>query len=161
MAGDRAAALEAAGGLVQHQRLLRARRDGRRLRNWYVNFEHPTRRTEDGFDTFDLTPDLLIEPGLTRWQWKEEDEYAHVRRLGTVSDIEHQAVDAARAQILAMLAERSDVFANAERWALWRRWEPACPTPCLPGLAAAAGRVAPEGGWRVARRGALGGAPQV
>ncbi|MFF4229676.1 DUF402 domain-containing protein [Streptomyces sp. NPDC001820] len=28
---------------------------GAGLRNWYVNFEHPTRRTEDGFDTFDLT----------------------------------------------------------------------------------------------------------
>ncbi|MFF4444259.1 hypothetical protein [Streptomyces sp. NPDC001502] len=34
--------------------------DGRRLRNWYVTFEHPTRRTEDGFDTFDLT----------RWDWR-------------------------------------------------------------------------------------------
>ncbi|MEV5568041.1 DUF402 domain-containing protein [Streptomyces sp. NPDC052196] len=118
---------------------------GRRLRNWYVNFERPARRTEDGFDTFDLTVDLLIDPDLTRWQWKDEDEYAHVRRLGIVSDTEHQAVDGARAQVLAMLAERSGVFADAERWALWR-WEPAWPTPCLPGLAAAVGRVAPEGG---------------
>ncbi|WP_369280767.1 DUF402 domain-containing protein [Streptomyces bobili] len=33
--------------------------------NWYVNFEHPTRRTEDGFDTFDLTVDLLIHPDLS------------------------------------------------------------------------------------------------
>jgi hypothetical protein len=119
--------------------------EGRRLRNWYVNFERPTRRTEDGFDTFDLTVDLLIDPDLTRWQWKDEDEYAHVRRLGIVSDTEHQAVDAARAQVLAMLAERSGVFADAERWALWR-WEPAWPAPCLHGLAAAVGRVAPEGG---------------
>ncbi|MER5777345.1 DUF402 domain-containing protein [Streptomyces sp. NPDC002039] len=29
------------------------------LRNWYVNFEHPTHRTETGFDTFDLTVDLV------------------------------------------------------------------------------------------------------
>ncbi|WP_254708113.1 DUF402 domain-containing protein [Streptomyces lunaelactis] len=55
---------------------------GAGLRNWYVNFEHPTRRTEDGFDTFDLTVDLVIDPDLARWQWKDEDEYAQVRRLG-------------------------------------------------------------------------------
>lgn len=79
--------------------------EGRRLRNWYVNFEHPTRRTQDGFDTFDLTVDLLIDPDITRWQWKDEDEYAHVR-LGIVSDTEHQAVDAARAQVDARRARR-------------------------------------------------------
>ncbi|MFF3342985.1 hypothetical protein [Streptomyces flavidovirens] len=26
------------------------------MRNWYVNFEHPTRRAETGFDTFDILP---------------------------------------------------------------------------------------------------------
>lgn len=50
--------------------------DGRRLRNWYVNFEHPTRRTEAGFDTLDLTVDLVVAPDLTGWEWKDEDEYA-------------------------------------------------------------------------------------
>ncbi|MFD6911298.1 DUF402 domain-containing protein [Streptomyces virginiae] len=105
--------------------------DGRRLRNWYVNFEHPTRRTEAGFDTFDLTVDLLIDPDLTRWEWKDEDEYAHVRRLGIVSDAEHQAVDAARAQVFGMLADRSGPFAAGNRWAVWR-WEPTWPAPRLP-----------------------------
>lgn len=41
------------------------------LRNWYVNFEHTTRRTESGFDTFDL----VIDPDLSTWTWKDEDEY--------------------------------------------------------------------------------------
>ncbi|MFE9941958.1 DUF402 domain-containing protein [Streptomyces hirsutus] len=68
------------------------------LRNWYVNFERPIARTGDGFDTFDLTVDLVIDPDLTDWQWKDEDEYAHVRRLGIVTDTEHQAVDAAAAR---------------------------------------------------------------
>ncbi|WP_406326038.1 DUF402 domain-containing protein [Streptomyces niveus] len=119
--------------------------DGRRLRNWYVNFEHPTRRTEAGFDTLDLTVDLVVTPDLTRWEWKDEDEYAHVRRLGIVSDTEHRAVEAARGEVLAMLAELSGVFAQAQRWSSWR-WEPAWPTPCLPQGATAAERVAPEGG---------------
>ncbi|MGW1819280.1 DUF402 domain-containing protein [Streptomyces sp. NPDC002125] len=133
---------------------------GRRLRNWYVNFEHPTRRTEDGFDTLDLTVDLVVAPDLTGWEWKDEDEYAHVRRLGIVSETEHRAVDAARGEVLAMLTECSGIFAQAERWASWR-WEPTWPTPRLPRPVAAAERVAPEGGWTVARRVAHGGGPKV
>lgn len=116
--------------------------DGRRLRNWYVNFEHPTRRTDTGFDTLDLALDLVVAPDLTRWEWTDEDEYAHVRRLGIVSDTEHRAVDAARGEVLAMLTERSGPFAQAKRWAAWR-WKPTWPAPRLP---RATDRAAPEGG---------------
>ncbi|MCM2416480.1 DUF402 domain-containing protein [Streptomyces sp. RKAG290] len=86
------------------------------LRNWYVNFERPTTRTGDGFDTFDLTVDLVIAPDLATFTWKDEDEYAHVRRLGIVTDTEHRAVQLARAQVLAMLEERAGPFADADRW---------------------------------------------
>ncbi|MFE9399870.1 DUF402 domain-containing protein [Streptomyces flavidovirens] len=101
------------------------------LRNWYVNFEHPTRRTETGFDTLDLTVDLVIDPDLSTRTWKDEDEYAHVRRLGIVTDTEHQAVELARAQVLAMLEERAGPFADIDQWAAWR-WNPAWSPPCLP-----------------------------
>ncbi|MCM2416661.1 DUF402 domain-containing protein [Streptomyces sp. RKAG293] len=101
------------------------------LRNWYVNFEHPTCRTEAGFDTFDLTVDLVIDPDLSTRRWKDEDEYAHVRRLGIVSEFEHPAVELARAQVLDMLDQRAGPFADADRWAAWR-WNPAWPPPCLP-----------------------------
>ncbi|MEU2134653.1 hypothetical protein [Streptomyces sp. NPDC018352] len=37
--------------------------------------------------------DLVVTPDLTRWGWKDEDEYAHVRRLGIVSGAEYQVVD--------------------------------------------------------------------
>ena len=106
---------------------------GAGLRNWYVNFEHPTTRTDGGFDTFDLTVDLVIDPDLTRWQWKDEDEYAHVRRLGIVTGTEHQAVELARAQVLALLEERAGPFADADQWASWR-WNAAWPLPRLPRL---------------------------
>ncbi|WP_326578669.1 DUF402 domain-containing protein [Actinacidiphila glaucinigra] len=100
------------------------------LRNWYVNFERPGIRTADGFDTFDLVVDLLVAPDLTSWEWKDEDEYAHVRGLGVVTDAEHRAVDAAREQALAMVGERSGPFADAAAWSAWR-WEPDWPTPRL------------------------------
>ncbi|WP_406099747.1 DUF402 domain-containing protein [Streptomyces sp. NBC_01013] len=104
------------------------------LRNRYVNFEHPTRRTETGFDTFDLTVDLVVDPDLSTLTWKDEDEYAHVRRLGIVTDTEHRAVELARAQVLALLDDRAGPFADAARWASWR-WNPAWLTPRLPHVA--------------------------
>lgn len=106
----------------------------RRLRNWYVNFEHPIRRATDGsdtFDTFDLTVDLVIGPDLNTLSWKDEDEYAQVRRLGIVTDSEHRSVELARAEVLAMLEQRTGPFAEADRWAAWR-WDPSWPAPCLP-----------------------------
>ncbi|WP_461705091.1 hypothetical protein [Streptomyces lavendulocolor] len=68
-----------------------------------------------------------------------------VRRLGIVTDTEHQAVDAARDQVLAMLTDRSGPFADAASWTAWR-WNPAWPAPRLPRPPKAAQRVAPEGG---------------
>jgi hypothetical protein len=102
--------------------------DRRQLRNWYINFERPAHRTVGGFDTFDLAVDLVIAPDLTAWQWKDEDEYAHVRRLGIVSDLDHQAVDLARSQALALIEDRAGPFAQADGWAAWR-WDPTWPTP--------------------------------
>ncbi|TLS45386.1 DUF402 domain-containing protein [Streptomyces montanus] len=103
---------------------------GHQLRNWYVNFEYPTTRTPDGFETFDLTVDLVIDPDLTRLHWKDEDEYAHVRRLGIVTDADHQAVELARSRVVAILEDRAGPFADAERWAAWR-WDVAWPPPAL------------------------------
>ena len=106
--------------------------DGHRLRNWYVNFEHPDRGRTDGFGTFDLAVDLVIDPDLSALRWKDEDEYAHVRRLGVVSDTEHQAVELARAQVLAMLEDRAGPFAEADHWAAWR-WDASWLPPRFPG----------------------------
>ncbi|MFD4371875.1 hypothetical protein [Streptomyces sp. NPDC058486] len=54
-----------------------------------------------------------------------------MRRLGIIGDAEHRAVSAAREEVLAMLASRSGVFGNAERWSEWR-WDPSWPVPRLP-----------------------------
>ncbi|MFB7634886.1 DUF402 domain-containing protein [Streptomyces sp. NPDC056149] len=110
---------------------------GRQLRNWYVNFERPARCTDAGFDTFDLTVDLVVTADLARWEWRDEGEYAHVRCLGVVSDTEHRAVDAARGEVLAMLdhGRRGGVGSTVEVWLvcpLPRRnaWPPRTRTPC-------------------------------
>ncbi|MFD9482618.1 hypothetical protein ACFWBX_01015 [Streptomyces sp. NPDC059991] len=107
-----------------------------------IDFERPTVRTAARFDPFDLTVDLVIDPDLSRHQWKGLDEYAHVRRFGIVTDSERQAVYAARAQVLAMLADRSGPFRDAAAWTAWR-CNPVWRAPRLPRPAQ---RVGPEGG---------------
>ncbi|MDX6428935.1 MAG: hypothetical protein QOE54_1301, partial [Streptosporangiaceae bacterium] len=55
-----------------------------RLSRWYINFQRPYRRTQLGVDTFDLFLDLVVNPDLSSWVWKDEEEYLHSRRLGIV-----------------------------------------------------------------------------
>ncbi|GAA3772682.1 DUF402 domain-containing protein [Streptomyces coacervatus] len=105
--------------------------DGHRLTHWYVNFQQPMRRTAIGFDTFDLLLDLVIEPDLSRWTWKDEDEYAHGRRLGVVSEADHRAVQMAREEATAMIVEGTGPFASDAGWRNWRS-EPHWPSPSLP-----------------------------
>ncbi|MFF2819582.1 DUF402 domain-containing protein [Kitasatospora cineracea] len=95
----------------------------------YVNFERPAVRTPIGIDTLDLLVDLVVAPDLSSWQWKDEDEYAHGRRLGLITDADHRAVDQARGHALGLLQERRGPFA-----APWPEWvpDPAWPLPVLP-----------------------------
>jgi len=102
---------------------------GHRHGRWYVNFELPYRRTHIGIDTLDLLLDLVVEPDLAGYTWKDEDEYAHGRRLGLIDDALHAQVDAARQQVLALIQGRQGPFARD--WSGWQR-DPGWPTPALP-----------------------------
>ncbi|MGF7238966.1 MAG: DUF402 domain-containing protein [Frankia sp.] len=96
---------------------------------WYVNFEVPYRRTAIGIDTFDLLLDLVVEADLSGHSWKDEDEYAHGRRLGLISDRLHTRVDEARHQVISLIETRQGPFADDRSdWRCDPRW----PTPRLP-----------------------------
>jgi predicted RNA-binding protein associated with RNAse of E/G family len=95
---------------------------------WYVNFERPYVRTRIGIDTFDLLLDLLVEPDLS-YRWKDEDEYAHGRRLGLVTQAEHRSVQRARERVVELIERRAEPF--DERWQSWRP-DPGWPQPRLP-----------------------------
>ncbi|GAA4201285.1 DUF402 domain-containing protein [Streptosporangium oxazolinicum] len=99
-----------------------------RLNRWYVNFQRPYRRTATGIDTFDLFLDLVVTPDLARWAWKDEDEYRHARRMGIVTDDEHQEVREARDEVLAMIQDRRGAF--GADWPNWRA-NPSWPVPVL------------------------------
>lgn len=82
-----------------------------------------------GWDTFDLVLDLVVEPGGD-WWWKDEDEYAHCRRLGLVSAAEHVEIERAREQAVALVESRTGVFAE-DPHGTWLP-DPAWPRPELP-----------------------------
>jgi predicted RNA-binding protein associated with RNAse of E/G family len=90
--------------------------DGALLR-WYVNFQRPPAWRPDGWDTSDLALDLVVDPDWV-WRWKDEDEYAHHRRLGIITDAEHTAVQAARGEAIALVEARGGMFAESasQRW---------------------------------------------
>jgi protein associated with RNAse G/E len=95
---------------------------------WYVNFELPFRRTSVGVDTFDLFLDLVVDPDLTSYSWKDEDEYAHARRLGVIDDPLHRSIDEARQRAVALIEAREGPFGRD--WSAWQR-DPAWPVPNL------------------------------
>ncbi|GAA3647464.1 hypothetical protein GCM10022224_007890 [Nonomuraea antimicrobica] len=95
---------------------------------WYVDFDLPKRRTHLGIDTFDLLLDLLVEPDLSRYRWKDEDEYRHGRRLGLIDDDVHHRVAEARQEVIGLIETRQGPFAHD--WTPPRH--PDWPTPTLP-----------------------------
>ncbi|MFG2909054.1 DUF402 domain-containing protein [Kitasatospora sp. NPDC048286] len=96
--------------------------------HWYVNFERPYRRTAIGLD-IDLFLDLVITPDLSEYSWKDEDEYAHARRLGVVDEATHRQMARARDLALAQLQDRTGPFApDPAAWTL----PPERPLPVLP-----------------------------
>jgi predicted RNA-binding protein associated with RNAse of E/G family len=79
-------------------------------------------------DTFDLMLDLVIAPdGSLRW--KDEAEYDQGRRLGIVSDADHERVQQAREEVVGMFERCAAPF--EERWQAWRH-DPSWPLPTLP-----------------------------
>jgi hypothetical protein len=84
---------------------------------WYVNFQRPPVWRPDGWDTCDLALDLVVDPDGKR-RWKDEDEYAHFRRLGIITTAEHTAVQAARQEAVALAEARGGMLAEgpSQRW---------------------------------------------
>ncbi|WP_160150562.1 DUF402 domain-containing protein [Nonomuraea solani] len=80
--------------------------------SWYVDFDLPKQRTHLGIDTLDLMLDLVAEPDLSQYRWKDEDEYRQARRLGLISDRDHRHIDAARTEVVAMIERREGPFAH-------------------------------------------------
>jgi len=95
---------------------------------WYVDFIDPVRRTGDGFVTWDLSLDIVVAPNM-RWQWKDEDHFAHIQRLGWVSPEKATAIRREGERVIERIERKSRPF--DEPWPSWRI-NPPWPKPALP-----------------------------
>lgn len=66
----------------EHATVLMWAEDTWEFRCWYINFQEPLRRHAGGFESMDLTLDLVISPDRQRWQWKDEDEFVEIGIAG-------------------------------------------------------------------------------
>lgn len=85
---------------------------------WYINLEEPFRRTPIGFDYMDQTLDIVVEPDLTSWRWKDEDEFEEALAKGVYSPEQMLEIRAEGDRALARLLAREPPF--DERWEDWR-----------------------------------------
>jgi hypothetical protein len=91
---------------------------------WYVNLQEPIQHTSIGFDTMDNTLDIVINPDMSEWKWKDDDEFGEAQKVGFYSkekagEIWHAGERAVR---LITLERRS----YYEKWTTWQadpKWE--------------------------------------
>jgi uncharacterized protein len=96
---------------------------------WYINFETPIRRTTFGFESMDLTLDMLIAPDRSRWQWKDEDEFEYGIEHGWYT---RELLDELKAYGEAIAEEaRAGAPPFDEPWHEWRP-DPSWAPPPLP-----------------------------
>lgn len=96
--------------------------DERSFDRWYVNFQQPFRRTEDGFETLDHELDLWSRD-LRTWHWKDEELLVRRTEEGWFTREEANAIDATARRVHAELV-RSGVWWDLS-WAAWVPRDPA------------------------------------
>ncbi|WP_248582454.1 DUF402 domain-containing protein [Nocardioides sp. InS609-2] len=88
------------------------------FRHWYVNFEAPIVRHDDGFDTDDYGLDLIVHPDGRR-EWKDVE---HLNAQMTQGRITLETVG----EVLAAAEDVIGLLDEDERWwAPWDDWTPA------------------------------------
>jgi hypothetical protein len=103
-----------------------------RFGGWYVNLQEPLRRSRFGFDTADNVLDVVVEPDLSGWRWKDEDELADAVEIGRFTPEEAEELRREGERAIATLEARSWPFDRD--WTEWRP-DPAWPQPALDPLA--------------------------
>lgn len=92
--------------------------DGAVFRQWYINFDQPVVRREDGIDTDDHQLDLVVDPDCTA-RWKDVEDLAPALATGRMNLEQVRSV-------LGAAAEVSDLLARDERW--WSPWDDWAPS---------------------------------
>ena len=98
------------------------------VRHWYINLEHPLTRTERGFDYLDQFLDIIVEPDLKTWHWKDEEEFQEAQDLGLISKQESKVFRTEGLKALKLLQSGKSIFNGWEHW----KPDPSWKIPVLP-----------------------------
>jgi uncharacterized protein DUF402 len=88
---------------------------------WYVNFQRPFRRTEDGFETLDHEIDLWSRD-LHTWHWKDEELFARRTAEGWFTTEAAAAIEADARRVHPELVKRGAWWDPS-----WAKWSPTGP----------------------------------
>jgi predicted RNA-binding protein associated with RNAse of E/G family len=95
---------------------------------WYINLQRPLQRTARGVQTMDLMLDVIIEPDLNSWRWKDEDEFQALIDGGLIGPDEARAVRSEALAVIALAEARLPPF--SDDWPAWTP-DPGWPLPVL------------------------------
>jgi hypothetical protein len=101
----------------------------RSLSCWYINLQKPYRRTAQGFDTLDQTPDVIVSPDRLSWQWKDDDELQELQDRGVVTSEQAAELYREGKRAIALVQQADSPYSR--NWAHWSP-DPAWPIPTLP-----------------------------
>jgi hypothetical protein len=98
------------------------------LHSWYIDLIGPLRRRSFGFDFPEHGLDIVVEPDLSSWRWKDEDELEWDVERGIYTRAEADELHAEGERAVELLLRERVGF---ERWVKWRP-DPRWPTPTMP-----------------------------
>jgi hypothetical protein len=85
---------------------------------WYINLQEPIRRTNIGFDTMDNMLDVVISPDMSKWKWKDDDEFVEAERVGFYSHEKAQEIwNIGKNAIKTVTVDRRPLY---EKWKIWQ-----------------------------------------
>ena len=84
------------------------------LNCWYVNLQEPIKRTPIGFDTMDNMLDVVISPDMSKWRWKDDEEFAEAQKVGFYSS--------EKAREIWTQGERAVKLVTSERRLMYEKW---------------------------------------
>lgn len=95
---------------------------------YYINFQLPLRRTDDGIDTLDLDLDLIIHPDFS-YEWKDIDDYQSAIEHGVIFSEWIHGIEEAKQELFEKLEQRHYPFDGS--WLDWKP-DPTWSPPTLP-----------------------------
>jgi hypothetical protein len=96
-----------------------------RFGGWYVNLQEPLRPSRFGWDMADNVLDVEIEPDLSGWRWKDEDELREAVEVGRFTEADAAELYAEGERAIATLERREWPFdRDRSGWRPDPSWSP-------------------------------------